>query len=222
MDSIKSPRFLLALAGLIAVSVLAAFKVFSAEMAYGLLGGLLYGVGVSTPPSKQAIANAASLLGVAGAGVGTAVLLGGCVGPDAVMASFIAAACVVACGGAVYVLRYRKAAKRARYERIRRRLSGRTLLELKHAVSATCIVALLAAPGCATTGGGKDDVDLCRVADLAVASHQVAASTAQLICQSVKDPAKRAECLKQERKYQTIGELLLTLGYSALSACQVK
>lgn len=236
MDSIKSPRFWLALAGLVAVSVLAACKVFDSDVAAGLLGGLLYGLGVSTPATKAGAVTGGSTAAVALLGIGGA-LLGGCgVGPDAVLASLALAGALVgflAIWSMVQQHRlYLETRRQRRAAELRRRITPDKVANIERRFSrrraellpAIALVALLSG-GCATTGTASKsdvDVDLCRVADLALSSHQVAASTAQLICQSIADKAKRDECLKQTTKYRTLAEILLTLGTSVLNSCGLR
>ena len=76
MDNWKSPRFFLALAGIVAVTILAALKVFAPELAAGLLGGILYGVGVASPATKDSIKYNGSLMLATLAGIGGSIAIG--------------------------------------------------------------------------------------------------------------------------------------------------
>lgn len=234
MDSYKSPRFWLALSGLVSVSVLAGIGVFSAELAAGLLVGLLSGVGVSTPLTAQGARRAGAISCLAVAGIGGALMLGGCGGggggPDAVVLSALVAMALLAAASASVVVmlqmmvrRWRRAAReersrgdlaRAANNRLRKKL-------IRAGISLGCAMAIALSPGCAAFGsGGK--ADPAAAMRMACSYHSAASSVARLVCSHLPDGQDRSKCMRYHRLASQAASVALGIAAAHLGgSCDV-
>lgn len=93
-------------------------------------------------------------------------------------------------------------------------------------VGAICLV-LAFFGGCVTADTKPEDtleigsmkIDKCKTSEIAKGSHVAATGATWAVCHLIADPAKRAKCIENQRKYSALGELILGFGVELLKAC---
>jgi hypothetical protein len=225
MDTIKSPRFILACFGMVSVTVLGAFKILSPDLCVGLLVGILGGIGV-TASKGNAIASAGAALPMLG-GLGAAFALSGCAGPGVELSLY---GCAVLISGVVILvgvgwlateIKGRQLSKSEAVTQRLKRVAGRAAWAPAALLCVVLMVMAWSTSGCGslTAKNVAAFVDTtCKVISVGSRAIGEANDWARDVCSLLPEPQK-AGCFAQQQKYGDTAAEILKRAETRAKAC---